>query len=197
LKISDFEKYLDHNRFSFIFSRHYDSLLIDNGREIKSLLFEKVSGESIFLISCTHINTETQNSLLKILEEPRVHTTFIFIFPNIKDIIPTLRSRMHLISMNSIIDTRFRKIDVREFINKSLYERLEQIKKITTLKNNDGEFTKSDLQAFLDDVEIISAKRPLSKKRNELLQIIINARKYMQSKGSSKKMILELIAIHL
>ena len=48
-----------------------------------------------------------------------------------------------------------------------------------------------------DDIEIISAKRPLSKKRNELLQIIINARKYMQSKGSSKKMILELIAIHL
>mgnify|MGYP000956822607 CR=1 FL=1 len=198
LAIVDFDSLLDKTRFSSIFARHYDSLKIDDAREIKRLAAEKQEKESIFIISFTQINNETQNTLLKLIEEPRPKTVFFFIFPNEKNILPTVVSRMEIIHMNRVLNNNEHKINVADFIKKSLQEKFEEIKKITDKKNKDENiFSKGDLQHFLDDLEIFSIKQKPTKKRNEILQTILDSRAYMNAKGASIKMILENMSLHL
>ncbi len=198
LRNNDFDSFLNKERFSYIFSRHYDSFKIDDARAIKSLATEKTEKESIFIISFVHINTEAQNTLLKIIEEPRPQTTFFFVFPNAKKILPTILSRIELIRVNRVLNTQERKIDIKDFINITLQEQFDLIKELTNKKKADTDkFLKSDLQVFLDDLEIFYIKQKPNMERNEVLDIILKSRKYMNANAASIKMILDTIAIHL
>ena len=198
LKISSIEELLDRERFSYIFSRHYDSLKIDDAREIKLLQSEKTSKQSIFIISFTQVNNETQNTLLKVIEEPRPNTVFFFIFPNAKKILETLRSRMELLSLNRVLDESARKISTHNYLELRLHERFNFNKEITdNKKKGDAIFTKTDMQLFLDDLEIFYIKQEDSKKRNLALGTILKAREYINANAASIKMILDLIASHI
>ncbi len=198
LKIEDFEKLIDKNRFSCVFARHYDFFKVDDAREIKLLQSEKTDKESLFIISFTHINNETQNTLLKMLEEPNIGTTFFFIFPNSKNLLETVLSRMELIFLNRVLDTEARKINFKDFLECSLIKRFDFIKEITNKKKSDqNKFLKSDLQGFLDDLEIFFIRQKPNEKRNDSLKNILLAREYMKSNSSSLKMILDMLAINL
>ncbi len=200
LKHSDLNSYLDKDRFSYIFSKHYDSFLIEDARSIKSLCVEKTEMESIFIISFNYINSDAQNTLLKITEEPKKNTIFIFIFPNAKKLLKTFISRMEIIYINRVLSIDYRKINIDEFISMSLQERLDLSKKLNRKPKKDEIFekmTKSDLQNFLDDLEIFYLKQEISESRNNILHIILDSRKYMNANGSSVKMILDNIIINM
>ncbi|MCD5390244.1 MAG: hypothetical protein LR005_02595 [Candidatus Pacebacteria bacterium] len=201
LKTSDFDEFIDKKRFSYVFSKHYDSFKINDARTIKSLGVEKTDRESLFIISFTHINNEAQNTLLKLIEEPKSQTTFFFIFPNAKKILPTILSRLELISLNRVLDTQERKINAVDFIKMTLNERFTIIKSVTG-KPKKGELAenklnKADLQALLDDLEIFYIKQKPSQKRNKILETILNSRKYMTANGASIKMIIDNVSINL
>ncbi len=200
LNINDFNKYIDKERFSYIFSKHYDSFLIDDARMIKSLGVEKTDKESLFIISFTHINNEAQNTFLKLIEEPRPQTTFFFIFPNAKRLLPTIRSRMEIISLNRVLNKEEKKINIKEFIKMSLQERFNLSKELNKRPKKDEDFdkmTKADLQNFLDDLEIFYTQQNPIIKRNEILEKITESRKFAQASSVSIKMIMDNISIHL
>ena len=54
-------------------------------------------GKKIFVISTNSITREAQNSLLKIFEEPTEGTHFFLILSSSRILIPTLKSRLHVI----------------------------------------------------------------------------------------------------
>lgn len=198
LKSDDIEDLLDKERFSYVFSKHYDSFKINDARNIKSLSVEKTDRESIFIISFTHINNEAQNTLLKTIEEPRPKTTFFFIFPNSKSLLPTILSRMEIIVLNKILNTEDRKINIEDFVKMDLNERFDMIKKLTGKAKKDGvKLNKTDLQFFLDDLEIFYIKKKPDEERNRILETILKSRQYMNAKGSSIKMIVDNISINL
>ena len=201
LQVSDFDEYIDRERFSYIFARHYDSFLVGDAREIKSLAVEKTDKEKLFIISFTHINSEAQNTLLKIIEEPRPQTTFFFIFPQSKKLLPTIRSRMEIISLNRVLNKNERKINVKKFVTLPLNEKFSLIKELNRKPKKDEtdfeKMTKSDLQNFLDDLEIFYAKQKPSTKRNTILQLITQSRGYMNASSVSIKMILDNLAVHI
>ncbi len=200
LRPDNFYNYLDRARFSYVFAKHYDSFLIDDARTIKSLAVEKTDRESLFIISFTHINNEAQNTLLKLIEEPRPQTTFFFLFPQAKKLLPTLRSRMEIITLNRVLNREERKVKVKDFIKMSLQERFNLSKELNrkTKKGEDFEkMTKADLQNFLDDLEILFAQQKPSTKRNQILEKITESRKYMQASAVSIKMIMDMLAMYL
>ena len=201
LKLSDFEEFIDKDRFSYIFSKHYDSFKIDDARAIKSLSVEKTNKESLFIISFTHINDEAQNTLLKLIEEPRSQTTLFFIFPQSKKLLPTIRSRMEIISLNRVLNMNERKIDVKTFIALPLNEKFSLVKELNRKPKKDEtdfeKMTKSDLQNFLDDLEIFYAKQKPSTKRNTVLQLITQSRGYMNASSVSIKMILDNLSLNM
>ncbi|MGB0925092.1 MAG: hypothetical protein ACPGTS_00085 [Minisyncoccia bacterium] len=198
LRNLDIENHIPADRFEYVFSRHYDFLKIDDARAIKALQSEKTSKGSLFIISFTHINAAAQNTLLKIIEEPTPNTTFFFIFPNAKKLLPTILSRIELVPMNRFLGSHERKIDLAKFINMSLSQRFEHNKKITNKKDKNIEvLEKQDLQFFLDDLEIFYIKQKPSSQRNKILETILSSRGYISANSASIKMILDTLAIHL
>jgi hypothetical protein len=200
LRPDDFSEFLNKERFSYVFSKHYDSFLIDDARMLKSLAIEKTDKESLFIISFTHINNEAQNTLLKLIEEPRPQTTFFFIFPQAKKLLPTIQSRMEIMRLNRFLNKDDKKIDVKSYIKMSLQERFNLSKELNkkTKKSEDFEkMTKAELQNFLDDLEIFFSQQKVSQKRNVILEKITESRKYSQASSVSIKMIMDNIAMYL
>lgn len=201
LRPDDFNEFIDRKRFSYVFSKHYDSFKINDARNIKSLGVEKTDKESLFIISFTHINRETQNTLLKMIEEPKSQTTFFFIFPNAKKLLPTILSRLELLSMNRVFDTQKRKIIAIDFIKMTLNERFILVKSLTgKLKKGEpaeSKLNKFDTQSLLDDLEIFYFKQKPNEQRNQILKTILKNREYINTNGASIKMILDNVAMNL
>lgn len=191
LKPNDIVNLLPKQEFGYLFKRHYDSLGIDDAKKIIALQNEKTEKKSMYIISATIITTEAQNAFLKSLEEPKQNKIFFFIISNIKKLIPTLQSRTYLL-IDKTIQISGNRFNIHDFITMNLQERFEYIKKITDKKNKqDDILSKSDLLDVLNDFEI----HYHNEKNITMLRKITAARKYMHTKGSSSKMILEDIAM--
>jgi len=188
---SQLQKLLPKQYFSYIVHKQYDTFKIGDAREIKSLQSEKTDKASLFVLEFSLINTEAQNALLKVLEEPSSQTYFILVFPNIKKLLPTLQSRLHLIRYESDANKVLR-LSAEDFIAMSLRDRFEFIKKHTDKKSEEL-LTKSDVLHFLNDCEHYFYQ----KKKFTILPVLFQARNSLSANGASIKMILDMLALHI
>jgi len=177
---------------SYIFNRRYDSFKIDDARAIKSLQSEKTEKAAVFIIAFTLINREAQNALLKVLEEPTSNTYFILIFPSTHALLPTLQSRLSIISLNTATKDE-RIISASDFVDMNLQQRFDWIKQHTDRKS-DLIISKSDTMKLLDDIEVYYRENDTPR---ETIGSIFKARKYCSANGASIKMILEMVALSL
>jgi DNA polymerase III delta prime subunit len=69
-----------------IFDFNYDTILVDQAREIIDLANRKISDskKSFFFIKTNSMTHQAQNSLLKSLEEPTSGLHFFFVLPELK-----------------------------------------------------------------------------------------------------------------
>ena len=191
------KKFIPKNECSYIISRHYDSFKINDIRSIKSLQSEKTEKPVVFILSFSTINSESQNALLKMIEEPSKNTYFIFIFPNIKKLLSTLQSRLSLISISQkTIKNTKKKIEVDNFIDMNLQQRLDYIKKITDKKSKII-ITRADILSFLNNLETRLSHTKTTYSQQIMIESIFNARDAIHKKSSSIKMILEMLAINI
>lgn len=171
-------------------SLKYDTLTIDIARDLSLSVAQKSfsgslsageAGRKIFLIEADIITEEAQNSLLKVLEEPTSGTHFFIMMP--QDILlPTLRSRLQIISMSrTVLDTNI--------LNKSITERLEMIKEITD-GITDEEKTKQDAITLLNQIESELYSRGVEKEAVNL-QVCQDTRNALYDRGTPVKMVLE------
>ena len=181
--------------FSYVVHKQYDTLKINDARMIKSLQSEKTAKASLFILEFGLINNEAQNALLKVLEEPTANTYFVLVFPNIKKLLPTLQSRLELITSTESDNNLTLRLPADNFMSKKLEERLVLIKSLVD-KKQDEPITKSDLLLFLNDLEKNIVKNK-SSDYQQSLESIFAARSHVNAKGASIKMILEMLAIEL
>ena len=81
-----------------IWSRSYEAIGIDDAREIKEIQNTRPNGERrVVLLSFLSIQSEAQNSLLKLFEEPMSGTIFIVCARSPEIFLPTLLSRFYVI----------------------------------------------------------------------------------------------------
>src|SRR5690606_21785789 len=78
------------------FLKETPTLTIDDAREIKEFQSGKAisSDRKIIIISATRLTRETENALLKVLEEPKEGVHFFILTPNVETLLPTLKSRL-------------------------------------------------------------------------------------------------------
>lgn len=191
----EIEKNITKDNFSYVVHKSYDTLKIDDARMIKSLQSEKTEKPSLFILEFSFINKEAQNALLKVLEEPSKNTYFILVFPEQNKLLPTLRSRLEIISISdnqSTEEVNF--CTIEDFKSKTMAERFELIKSKTD-KKKENVVSKKDILIFLDNFEIFETK--LEKPNAQLLEAIIAARESLHANGASMKMILDMLAIHV
>ena len=168
----------------------FQTLTIDDAREI-SLNQERkdFSGnKKIFIISADFITQESQNSLLKVFEEPTPGTHFFIISPQ-DMLLPTLRSRMQVIFSNMI------EKDTQSILKLKLKDRLAKVKEITEAIS-DEESTKQDAIAFLNEVEAELYEKGV-KLSFEALKICEEARASLYDRGAPVKIILENLMLSI
>lgn len=157
-----------------------DALSIDDARNLSERALQKpVRREHMtFIVAVDSINSEAQNALLKLTEDPPAHARFIFILPQSAPIFGTLRSRFNMID---IADTKGRERARAE----SLSVLMKDIARMAKDKDDAG------MELLLREAEAFVRTHPKSRASASLLL----ARRYIESRGSSPKMLLEHLAI--
>lgn len=91
----------------------------------------RTSERRYFLINLNIRNTAIQNMLLKVVEEPSENTIIIFVVSSISMVLPTLRSRLQVISLPAVDGDIEKKIDLaKKNLDIETLEKLLYIKKI-------------------------------------------------------------------
>lgn len=170
----------------------FDTFGVDEARALKEMQQKKPfeeGGKKVFILSFNFITREAQNSLLKVFEEPTAGTHFFLLVPSAEIFLPTVRSRVVIISQkNSINEKNFAK----EFLSSSPKARLEILAEIIEEKD------KARAISFLNNLEASLAKicnKNLDKDNVEILKQIITSRNYLHDRAPSVKMILEHVAL--
>lgn len=140
--------------------------------------------ERTFIVATNSILEEAQNALLKLFEEPNQHTIFYFIIPRVDQLLPTLLSRLNVLGVEEMISTR----DSFEAFRVLPYpERFARI--LERLDAEDSEWVQDIVTGFQ---AYAHTSRDVHTMRDALMVAT-----YMQRAGSSKKMLLEHIALSL
>lgn len=169
----------------------YDKFLIADARHIFSIHLHKTSQDSMQIICIAFNSTtiESQNSLLKMLEEPRPNTYFFIIVPSKKTILPTVLSRAHLFEFKHATHVSD---STHSFIKANYAIRFETVKKIIdNLK--DEKITKQDVIEFVEELESYTHAQGNTK----LLKRIIEIKEYLKDPGASVKQLLEYLAVEI
>jgi hypothetical protein len=169
----------------------YDKFLVDDAEHIFSTHLHKTGADEmqIICISFNTTNIETQNKILKMLEEPRPHTYFFLIIPTLQIILPTIISRAQVFTYATQTEISEQ---TKKFVQGNISDRLEHIKKIVdTLK--DETINKQDVLYFIEEIE----KYVHQTKNMNMLKKIIHIKNYMRDSGASTKQLLEYIAVIL
>lgn len=169
----------------------YDKFLIADARHIFTIHLHKTAKDAmqIICIAFNSTNTESQNSLLKMLEEPRTNTYFFIIIPTKKIILDTVLSRSQVFEYK-------REIEISEatqkFVKSSAAKRLETVKKmVDDLKAE--KITKQTIVEFIEEIE----KHTHQKGNTQLLKRILDIKEYLKDQGASVKQLLEYIAVEI
>ena len=162
----------------------YERMSIAN---VRALIYEAglrpvARAHRTFIIVCDSLLHEAQNALLKLFEEPNNHTLFFLIIPRENMLLPTLHSRLHILEIE--------RGDVHtdafgEFLNATYADRLTQITEM--LKNEDSSW----IETIVRGVEQYAHE----KRDAVLIKDALMLSAYVHTTGSSKKMLLEHIAL--
>lgn len=135
-----------------------------------------------FVIAYDDITIEAQNALLKLLEEPPRTSCFYIIQSQTARILPTLRSRL-VLWKTEVQETDRTVCDT--FLRASYSDRLSDIASRVTKKDD------AWVHALMDGIERYAEE----KGHAELIRTVLDIRAHIERPGSSKKMLLEHVAL--
>ena len=158
--------------------------------DVRALTYEAglmplVAEYRVFVIAYAQMTPEAQNALLKLLEEPPKTAQFYVCIASESLLLPTLRSRLMLIATEEA-DTAVNTV----FAELHAARPADRLSMVVARLNND-DFTWVD--ACMDGFETYAH----ANKNVGLLKDVINARRYLETSGASKKMILEHLVLSL
>lgn len=177
-----------------LFLRAYRKFGVDEAEDIRSRARTRPvqASQRVFAISTPSMTTESQNALLKTIEEPSADALFFFVVPSPEMLLPTVRSRAQMMEVDS--KRLGQLVDAREFLAAAPQQRLEMLKPIYEHDEDEGR-DMSLVISFLASLEREFAKESVSETKDEGLRSIYRARKYAGDKGSLLKALLEQVAL--
>ncbi|HZQ29671.1 MAG TPA: hypothetical protein VFA93_01165 [Patescibacteria group bacterium] len=106
--------------------------------EIKGILIDASSG----------ITTESQNALLKTLEEAPEDTIIIMLTPNIEEMLPTIVSRCKILSLDSSEENKVEQRDLEILLSGKLSDKMKLAQDLSKDKNEALVFLESSIISF-------------------------------------------------
>ena len=199
-----------------IILRHGLFSVDDARRVLETATSSPVIGEyKLIIITASRAYHEAQNALLKLFEEPPANTYLFFILPTLGGLLPTLRSRVQILSMKDIgsptsnggLPMSYIPKEIEEFIKASKEERSVIIKKLANGKDDDERRSNRDEAiAILNGIEEIAYKRrvatlqqgvtsPFPQGVTSLLNDIAILRGHLNDRSAPVRMILEHLSL--
>ena len=183
--VSDFDGFIEdlrekHKKDSLKFFIK-DDFLIDDAKSVIKEAYISESFIKTLVLGAKNYNIYSQNSLLKILEEPPPNTKFILLATTKNALIPTISSRVQIRDFrqkSSIekIDLNFKKLDLKdiyEFTNKNKFinkeELKEKLQRVLVQALRDGVSLKED------DLELFSKLFVLANLNSRSSYILLTA----------------------
>lgn len=203
--VSFLEKELDdvgHRTNADFFDREYETFAIDNAREIKLLAGTKPvnsSGKRIFILTMNGITIEAQNAMLKLLEEPADYARFFLIMPSSHLLLPTVRSRLHIIELEKFaggVEAKKARELAVSFLAVSVGKRLEAVKNMVDDIAKEKKSARAAID-FLNSLEEVVREEKGAKSGYKTLEAIELTRKYASDRAPSMKMLLEYVALSI
>ncbi len=167
-----------------------DSLGIDDVRTLteKSIQRPFESDVCVFVIVARIITVQAQNALLKLFEEPPVHSQFYVVLPPTVSLLPTLRSRLAELGINKNYEQKENEAFTM-FLNASYAERLSSIAEHTKIKD----------VVWAEEI-VVGCEyfaHTTTKNKTQILTSVLLVRSYIGTNGASSKMLLEELALVL
>jgi DNA polymerase III delta prime subunit len=178
-----------------LYVRHYPQFGIGEARELseRAALRPVHSLRRTFVIAVDSMTAEAQNALLKTLEEPRGNALFVFIHPAPQTLLPTVRSRAQMLSIQNVGHrTPYSKPE--DFLKATSAKRLEMLKPLLEKDETDKRDLGAILQ-FLASLEHSLGEQSMDDAGREGLEAVYRARKYIGDRGALVKPLLEQIAL--
>jgi hypothetical protein len=164
---------------------------IDDARELtRTSQWHPFEGEiRVFVIVTDAIAQEAQNALLKLFEEPPTHTQFYLVLKKTAVVLPTLLSRLSVVSLNGGDTNADENLSFSTFLASSYADRIATI----------AEKTKDKDTVWIEEIvrgsEVYTTTS--HKHKETLLPSVMFVRTYIGTKGASSKMLLEELALTL
>jgi DNA polymerase III delta prime subunit len=180
------------------FHETFEMLTIDDARRIQDIHAAKAFSDAlprIFLIELYGITREAQNALLKIIEEPRPGNHFFLVMPSLDLLVPTLRSRLHILRpITAKRGDSADSSDLTNFLKKYPKDKIAFVDDMAAAIS-DGTTAKHEAIDFLNRLESsIYASGNLAG-NVRAFSAIARARSYMNDRAPSVKMLLEYVAL--
>lgn len=185
------------------FHEAFEVLAIDDSRRIREI-HESMpfSAETprVFIVELHGATREAQNALLKTLEEPRPNNFFFIVLPSADILLPTVRSRLCMIEMDSAqsVDQGNQpgQMEAKKFLKMPLAEKIAFADEMAA-DISDEKKAKHEALQFLNGLERELHRVPLNTEFLKKFEAIARARDYMNDRAPSVKMLLEYIALSL
>ncbi len=155
-----------------------------------------VGAKKIILIKTNSLNKESQNILLKTLEEPSKGTYIFILTPNTDILLDTVLSRCLRVDLPVDIDKQeIINKEAKDFINTDASGRLKILEKIN--KGKDKNENKIRMIKILDAVELFLDNNKDLPDWELGVRATIQAKEYIRDKGAMSKMLMESVALVL
>lgn len=148
-----------HPQFYAIYEK--EEFKIDDAKEVIAKAYLAYEREMLIILAANKYNNAAQNALLKIIEEPPANVQFIIIAKHKNTLLPTIRSRMRIISHNVSAQIPPFELDVKHLSLESIY---------TFCKANDkAQHTKEEVKLRIESLlfALYDAKIKLNKRELE------------------------------
>ncbi len=164
----------------------YDRMSIANVRALihEASLRPLVREYRTFVLVCDSLLPDAQNALLKLFEEPNAHTVFYLVIPREDMLLPTLRSRLNLLGMETYKEEG--KV-FTDFLKARYVDKLAMI----------AERLKAEDVVWVDAVTRGFSQHAHTTRDVTLMKDALLLESYIHTTGASKKMLLEHIALTL
>jgi hypothetical protein len=170
-----------------VWHHEHETFSIDEARKLREIQSHKAlsQGRKIFIIELNAITIEAQNSLLKVFEEPTPQTHFFIIAPSSEIFLPTVKSRVMVVSH---ADSNATYKESNDFIKLTIPERLKIV---------DGIVEAKDKVRALNLIDGLIHNLHSKKPQPFEVQELVMCRMYLTDRSPSLKLLLEHISLIL
>lgn len=169
-----------------LYVREYESLGIDDSRELMHLAGMRSVGTQLFVYKVGTLTREAQNALLKLFEEPPARTHFFFCVGNAGSVVPTLLSRVRTILGDG---SESEDVLVKEFIQATSRDRLAILEPI--IKEKDI----ATAEVLLNALEATAFAQRTHLTNPSAVKHLIAVRRALHTNGAPLKVLMESASV--